>query len=437
MLLLRAKTQDSVALAFANLHRDSLRYTHIFGKWHQWDGKRWHVEETQLAFDFARTLARYANEEGSKGMATHAFSSGVEQIARTDRAFAVLPSIWDADNYLLNTPEGTIDLRSGGMQPHRQSDHITKMTAVAPSNNGGERFRRFLQEITCGDDELAAFLQRGLGATLSGAVEDHWLMFWIGNGRNGKNTLGDLVMYVLGDYAKQVPSETLMSQGNNERHPTELANLMGARLAVSSEVESGSHWHESRINSLTGDAMISGRFMRQDFFEFPRRHKHLVYGNHRPQVRSATVALKSRLKIVRFAADFSGREDPDLPATLRAEAPFVLAWLLDGHADWLAGGMRLGTCEAVEREAEDFFDSQPTVEMWIEERIERVPEDGRPGRSWPKASELYGDYSKWKADRGEAPLSQTRWGEEMSRLFPKVKAGGTVRYLGAALRTGI
>ena len=151
-------------------------------------------------------------------------------------------------------------------------------------------------EITDGDRELELFIQSALGACLSGATEDHWLLFFTGGGRNGKNTLGDAVQRVLGDYATTVPSETLMAR--HQEHKTEMMNLKGRRLVTSSEVEDGAFWAESKINSVTGDAILSGRYMRQDYVEFPRTHKHLIYGNSRPQLRNITQALRSRLKIV-------------------------------------------------------------------------------------------------------------------------------------------
>src|SRR5262245_33816214 len=155
------------------------------------------------------------------------------------------------------------------MRTHRREDYITKVTRVSPRLGPKPLFDKFMWDITLGDHDLIDYHQRSLGATLSGATSDHWLLFWIGMGGNGKNTLGDLVGWIMGDYAKVIPTETLMSV-RSQQHPTELANLRGVRLAISSEVPEGLFWNESRIKSLTGDTMISARFMRGDFFEFPR-----------------------------------------------------------------------------------------------------------------------------------------------------------------------
>lgn len=428
--LLHHPTQDNVALAFRQQLAGQLLYAHSFSTWLEWDGTRWKRESTGKAFDYARTLTRKVNRGGKATPASASFCKGVETYLKTDRAFSVVGAEFDTDNYLLNTPAGTFDLRNNTLMPHDPEDRITLRTTVAPSHEGGARFKLFLQEVTGDDDELIRFLKVSLGACLSGAVESHWLLFWVGAGRNGKNTLGDLVMYVLGDYGRKIPASTLMAK-SHEGHPTELASLRGVRLATSSEVSDGDHWHEARINELTGDETISARFMRGDFFEFRRTHKHLIYGNHRPQLRSVTEALKARVKIVPFAQSFIGREDPALPETLRREAAYVLYWLLEGHAEWVRGGRKLPDCQAVRRESESYFAEQSTVDMWIRERLCIFERDERPAYLCPKSSDLYRDYFMWKKDRGELPVSQTRWADSM-RGFERITSNG-VRYRGVGL----
>jgi putative DNA primase/helicase len=430
MSFLQVGTQDSVAQIFASKMAGKMLFNHTRNAWFEWDGTRWRIERTERALDFARELARTVNYEGKSSMGTASFCAGVEHLARADRRLAVEGSEFDRDNYLLNTPGGTFDLRTNTPRPHAPEDHITMCTAVIPSPDGGAAFNKFLAEITQDNQELVEFLQISLGACLSGAVESHWMAFWIGTGRNGKNTLGDLVQDAMGDYARKVPTSTLMAK-TYEGHPTEIANLQGIRLAVSSEINDGEHWNEARINEITGDATLPARFMRGDFFTFTRTHKHLVYGNHRPQLRGVTDALKSRLLIVPFKVSFLGREDPELPSRLRECLPYVLAWLIEGHCKWMAAGKKIPQCQAVEAESADYFAAQSTVDMWLSERVPILSTDNRPSSQLPKSSDLYRDYANWKKDRGESPVSQTRWAETMRRFKKEVSNG--VRYRGLML----
>jgi putative DNA primase/helicase len=432
--LLQQKTQDSVALVFELKQAGKLLFNHSRGLWMEWDGTRWKYESTQKAFDFTRNLARALNFGGASSMGSASFCGGVEKFAQASRTFAVEGERFDRDNYLLNTPAGTIDLRTGLTRPHDQADMITKCTTAAPNAGGdGVVFRKFMMEITDGDEELIQFLQVSLGACLSGALEDHWMLFWIGEGRNGKNTLGDLVEELLGDYALKIPASTLMAKAF-EGHSAEIAQLQGARIAMSSEINDGDFWHESRIKELSGDANIRARFMRENFFTFRRTHKHLVYGNHRPQLRSVGNAIRSRIKIVPFKVQFTGeREDKSLPGRLRGEMGYVLQWLIDGHSKWLAAGKKLPKCAAVEAESADYFASQSTPEMWLAERCEILTEDVRQSRLLPGSSDLYRDYSEWKKARGEQPISQTRWAQGVMRGFEKVQSTWGFRYKGLRL----
>ena len=152
---------------------------------------------------------------------------------------------------------------------------------------------------------------------LSGAREEHWLVYWFGTGRNGKNLLADLVFYILGEYAHKLPASALMSK-KHDSHPSELTGLRGVRLALSSEIEEGSFWNEARLKELTGDEFITARYMRQDAFTFTKSHKHLILGNHRPQIKTVDEAIKSRVLLVPFDVSFAGREDRDLPHKIRA-----------------------------------------------------------------------------------------------------------------------
>jgi putative DNA primase/helicase len=299
-------SEDSLALEFTRRHGEDLRYVAPWGKWLRWDGKRWAEDRTIRVFDLAREVCRDAAKEAEEKIArqitTAKTVAAVEKLARSDPKHAILPEQLDADDYLLNTPGGTMNLRTGKLGPHQREDLLTKMTAVTPDDDADDStWIRFLGDITLGDKAIEDYLQRLFGYSLSGDIRDHVLVFLYGGGANGKSTLIDLVLHVLGDYGKLISTETLM-ESRGDRHPTDIAALLGVRLAVSSEVEEGQHWAESRLKALTGDATLTGRFMRQDFFEFKRTHKLIVAGNHRPTIRVVDEAMRRRIHLVPFKA---------------------------------------------------------------------------------------------------------------------------------------
>ena len=216
-------------------------------------------------------------------------------------------------------------------------------------------------------------------------------------------------------------------QSAHDRHPTELAQLKGARAAVSSELEEGQFFNESRVKELTGDDTLSARFMRGDFFEFAMTHKHLVIGNHKPRLKGGDPALARRLVLVPFRAAFSGAKvDPDMPAKLRAEGPAILAWMIGGAVAWAADGLAL---PAVVRDASDeYMADHNDVEQWLDECCER----GAAHKE--RAGVLYGSFAQWKLARGERAPSAVTWAERMALLsdIQKRRSNGAV-YAGLRL----
>lgn len=245
-------TEDGLALAFAERFSEQLRYCHHHGAWFVWDGQRWAKDETKLAFHRAREVVREFNIEGKASIAKTSTAAGVECFAQADPAFAVTSEVWDRDPFLLGTPAGTVDLRTGELRPAWQADFITKATAVAPALPGNEPmlWLRFLEDTTRGDSALIRFLQQIAGYGLTGDTREHALFFIHGAGGNGKGVFVNTITGLLGDYAKVAAMETFTAS-NSDRHPTDLAMLRGARVVTAQETEEGRRWAEARIKALT------------------------------------------------------------------------------------------------------------------------------------------------------------------------------------------
>jgi putative DNA primase/helicase len=425
-------SDDALALEFTRRHGDDLLYVAAWGKWLRWSGARWAQDRTIRVFDLGREVCRDASKDADEKIARAITSAktiaAVEKLARSDPKHAKVPEQFDTDPYLFNTPGGTVDLRTADLRPHRREDLITKLAGTTPDHDLTDAtWIRFLHDITLGEQELEHYLQRLFGYALSADTRDHVLAFFYGTGANGKSTLIDLVLHVMGDYAKLIATETLM-EAKGDRHPTDIAALLGVRLAVSSEVEEGQHWAESRLKALTGDATLTGRFMRMDFFEFKRTHKLVVAGNHRPTIRVVDDAMRRRVHLVPFAARFTGEKaDRDMPGKLRTEAGAVLAWMVRGFLGWVAEG--LNPPRAVLMATEDYFNGQDTIGLWLAERC-----DTSDATAETKSSTLYESFRAWKEGRGEKAPSTVRFSGLLQQRFPKAPRGGYVWFRGVTLK---
>ncbi len=428
-------SDDALALEFVARHGAGLRWTPGLD-WMRDTGTHWRPDDELHRYDLARGVCRAAavladKPAEQKRLAAASTVNAVLMMARADRRVVVPADAWDADPLMLNTPAGLVDLRDGRIRSRRATDYCTQLAAVAPDPRmPAPTWSRFIAEVFQADTEMIEFVQRALGYSLSGDRREQKILFFHGTGANGKSTLLDLVLWIAGTYAIKLPAIALM-QSKTDRHPTELAQLRGRRLAVSSELEEGQFWAESRIKELTGDDVLTARFMRQDFFEFRQTHKHVVVGNYKPRLRGGDAALARRFLLVPFTATFEGvRRDPTLPAKLRAEAPAVLAWLIDGAVKWHASGLQVP--RKVREASSEYMQANDDVGMWLEECC-----NVGPGYS-DAAGELYACFRQWKQDRGEHAASQTTWGERMS-IVPgvgKSKSHGTIRYRGVALQPG-
>ena len=151
-------TEDSAAQQFVELHGDMLRYCHSRGKWLRWNGFYWEIDNTSLAFHWVRELDRQLAEDQDDRkrykISATSFAGGVERFAKCDSSVAVTMEFWDRDKWLLGTPGGTVDLRSGLLRPGSCEDAVTKVTAVTPNSSGCPRWLRFLVETT-GDAVIA------------------------------------------------------------------------------------------------------------------------------------------------------------------------------------------------------------------------------------------------------------------------------------------
>jgi putative DNA primase/helicase len=195
-------------------------------------------------------MARTANTKEERGPAKASTAAGVEKFAQADPRLATESEQWDRDTWLLATPGGTVDLRTGDLRPARREDLITRQAAVAPAPAGTATptpmWSAFLVEATRGDQELIANLQRVAGYCLTGDVSEQALFFIYGAGGNGKGVFINTLTGVFGDYVTVSSMDTFRASRSN-RHETDLAMLRGARLVTAQETEEGRAWNEVRI----------------------------------------------------------------------------------------------------------------------------------------------------------------------------------------------
>ena len=392
----------------------------------------WRRDEINRAFEFARQLAREASDGKEyrelKEFRKTSFASGVERFAQSDPVFAVTAECWDQNPYLIGTPKGTIELRTGMMRPADPADAITKVTAVGPAADADcPIWMRFLSQATDGDCGMIRFLQQWCGYCLTADTREHALLFLHGPGGNGKSVFQNVVTGILRDYATPAPTETF-TVALGDRHPTELAALCGARLVAASETEQGRIWAEVRIKQVTGGDEISARYMRGDFFRFKPGFKLMVVGNHVPKLETVDPAIRRRFNVVPFMHQ-PETPDPALEEKLRDEWPQIFRWMIVGCLEWQKNGLQRPS--RVIAATEDYFSDQDLLGQWLAECCET---DQRRADWKESSTELYCSWGEFAKRASEKPGSLKAFSMALGKRIERQRGEGARGFKGIKLK---
>jgi putative DNA primase/helicase len=302
----------------------------------------------------------------------------------------------------------TIELLTGNDRAPRREDYCTKSSAVAPAPPGAPHplWTAFLRRVTGDDVEIIGFLRRFCGYCLTGHVTEHCLVFLFGTGSNGKSVFVSTITGIMGDYAVTAPMEMFLAT-QIDRHPAEIAKLMGARLVVAQETQKGRRWDEAKIKNLTGGDRLSARFMRGDWFDFKPSHKLLISGNHKPRLGNIDEAIRRRFILVPFTVQIPEHErDPQLAEKLKAEWPAILRWMVDGCLEWRRLGLFVP--DVIRAATDDYLGDQDTIGQWCDEWL-----DDHDPNVFTLTRGLFKSWKTWCEERNLSPGTETAFADSL------------------------
>lgn len=297
----------------------------------------------------------------------------------------------DADGLLLNTPEGTIDLRSGRMLPHNSDNYCTKMTGVAPSEKNADLYHSFIDQVTCGDEQLARYLQLVAGMCAVGKVFSEKLIIAYGEGGNGKSTLFNLWADVLGDYAGTIPSESLVVRYGNAKEYS-IANLRGKRLIIAAELREGARLSTDAVKKMCSTDKVTAEKKYKDPFDFRPSHSIVLYTNILPKVGTNDSGTWDRLVVVPFKATFrnaAGEVKNYAEHLFENCGGAVLKWIIKGAQLFIANGGSIELPECVKAEIEQYKNDNDWLKAFLEDECDMICQ------YWESAGALYARYQSY------------------------------------------
>lgn len=327
-------------------------------------------------------------------------------LAQSEPEITVSPEDMDQDHWLLSCHNTTLNLKTGEPMQHNRSNLITQIAQVEYDPYATcPTWDRFLNQIMDGNENIISFLQRAIGYSLTGDTGEQCLFILHGYGANGKSTFLQAISSMLGDYAMQTPTETLLVKRKGSI-PNDVARLKGARMVTASEAEADQRLAEGLIKQMTGEDTLSARLLHQEWFDFKPTHKIFLATNHKPKINGMDPAIWRRINLIPFDVTIpEHKRDKKLLSKLEKELPGILAWAVKGCLDWIANG--LGTPDEVRTATNQYQIDMDVMAQFLNDCC--VIDD----TEIVAAKNLYAAYLSWCEEVGEESLKQRSFGMKL------------------------
>jgi putative DNA primase/helicase len=431
------------ARRLVRLHGERIRYVHAWKSWLVWEDGHWQRDKDASIERMAKATVEDMHAEASRvndeakrtELRKHALKSqnaqrfaAMVQLAESEIEVVLAAEKLDADPYLLGVQNGVVDLRTGKFRAATRDDLVTKRAGVAFKEGATcPSWKALLDKIFLGDAELIAYFQRIIGYGLTGlTVEEVLFMLW-GAGANGKSTVRETIVAMMGDYAAGSDASLLITNKQGGATP-DLARLHGKRLVTINETEQKDKLNEARMKYITGHDVITARNLFEGFFDFHPTHKTWMATNHKPIVRSTDLGTWRRIHLLPFLYVFpeAERDKHYRAKVLMPELPGILNWAIDGLLAYHKQGLKPPT--SVVNATREYQQDMDIVGRWIEERCALDP------GAVLKATDLFDDYKYWaESEFGFSTARISFYRDLIDRGFKMERSHGMRRVRGLKL----
>ena len=424
-------------------------------RWVHWNGKRWQEEASSVLRNAAvaayrqlasaiRSLPQTLDQTEQKH---RSFVLDWLQKAETLHRFNDTVDYWqgcnatdfaafDANPFLLNVQNGTLNLVTGVLQPFDKKDLLTKIcTASYEETEYIASKNLWLQTVNTilPDPSVRRWMQKFMGYCLTGSIEEEKFVIAYGPGGSGKGTFFETIATTISDYKAALSIDTLLATAyvtDGQRPTPEFAKLPGKRYVLSSESNINRHLDEAKFKLLTGGDTLTARHLNAEPFEFRPTFKLILQTNHLPAIADAMdKGIRRRLVIVPFTAQIANRDTKLKQKLLQPEnLNACLAWCVEGAKLWFAEGLDRDVPDEMTKAASVFYEESDLLQQWLDERT-------KPSLGFLKFSRALDDFNNWLSVSGKYHWQRKSFTEAMQQ-HGKIKArwGQGYGYPGLCLR---
>jgi putative DNA primase/helicase len=420
----------------------NIRYNFENKQWMLWNGKQWIPDvknqiktmAEMVAQDMKQAALTEDDKELQKAMLKNTeralSTNGKESMIKETQHAEGIPCVnqdFDRNSMLINTENGIVDLKSGELKQHDKNQMQSKMVHYEVDPTTPQLWLKFLDEIFKSDQELIKFIQKAVGYTLTGSIQEQCMFILYGDGANGKSVFLEVLSTMLGDYAVNAQVDTILSKkGVGTNASSDLARLKGARMVTTSEPNEGSKFNEGLIKQITGGDRITARFLYGKEFEFHPEFKLWLSTNYKPVIRGTDMGIWRRIRLVPFEAKFTKeKQDKTLAQKLVREIPKIINWAISGALLWQKEGLE--SPASIEDATKEYKNEMDIINTFVDECCQ-VVKNYETG-----AKEVYDEYANWSKQGNEYLMSLTRFGKEMGKRFEKKKTRSGIVYIGLRL----
>lgn len=407
-------TDDAHGHRFALLYRDRIKYSTGLG-WLIWDGTRWRRDDSGTAerytvrfADLFRLVIKNANLDGKEEIRWLKAAEAIKDVAgrkrvleaaSTDVVLRARPEDFDRHYDTLTTPQGLVHLPSGLDQPHDPREMSTRCTRVSPDPNMDTPvFDQFMEEITCGDQELRDYILRAMGYTLTGQTSEHCLFFAYGSGANGKSTLIEFMGWLMDDYGTSAPFDDLLKGRNSNPVERVVVDWPGIRFLFAEEAGQSGRFNVELLKVVTSGGRLTARQLYKEKYTFTPTLKMWIAANERPRITGQDEGTWRRFRMIPFEAHFPPEKtDKFMGERLQAEAPGILYKLIQEARLYYETGS-LPACRAVEKATAEYRGQEDVLKIFLEEVCDVEP-DAR-GQFFTSRSRLRDEFNQWARQAG-------------------------------------